>query len=75
MIKVLIADDQEMIRESIKIVLSSYPDIDVVGSVADGSQVLNFLKHTVVDIILMDIRMPIMDGVVATKKVKKNSQM
>ena len=71
MIKVLIADDQEMIRESIKIVLSSYPDIDVVGSVADGSQVLNFLKHTVVDIILMDIRMPIMDGVVATKKVKE----
>lgn len=72
MIKVLIADDQELIRESLKIVLSSYTDIEVVGAVDDGFEVLESLKKTQPDIILMDIRMPKMDGVLCTKEVKEH---
>ncbi|SDW93176.1 response regulator transcription factor [Streptococcus equinus] len=70
MIRVLIADDQELIRESLKIVLSAYPDIEVVGAVGDGTEVLEVLPTAKTDVILMDIRMPKMDGVVCTKAVK-----
>lgn len=70
MIKVMIADDQELIRESLKIVLSTHEDIDVVGTASDGFEVLKCLESNVVDVILMDIRMPGMDGVMATKEVK-----
>ena len=70
MIKVMIADDQELIRESLKIVLGTHEDIDVVGTVSDGLEVLKCLEKNVVDVILMDIRMPKMDGVIATKEVK-----
>ncbi|MGT2750688.1 response regulator [Streptococcus orisasini] len=72
MIKVLIADDQELIRESLKIVLSSYKDIEVIGAVDDGTEVLESLKKSQPDVILMDIRMPKMDGVLCTKEVKEN---
>lgn len=72
MIKVLVVDDQELIRDSISIVLSAYPDIEVVGTAADGLEVLDYLKNQTVDVILMDIRMPNMDGVVCTKFVKQS---
>lgn len=72
MIKVVIADDQELIRESLKIVLSTHQDIDVVGIAGDGFEVLDILKRETVDIILMDKRMPNMDGVYCTKMVKEN---
>lgn len=71
MIKVLIADDQELIRESLKIVLSAHTDIEVIGTVADGTEVWDFVTHQKPDIILMDIRMPKMDGVLCTKAVKE----
>ena len=44
MIKVLIADNQELIRESLKIVLSAYPDLEVVGAVSDGTEVLQVIR-------------------------------
>ncbi|SEI84809.1 response regulator transcription factor [Streptococcus equinus] len=72
MIRVLIADDQELIRESLKIVLSAYPDIEVVGAVSDGTEVLETLPTSKPDVILMDIRMPKMDGVLCTKAVKEH---
>ena len=72
MIKVLIADDQELIRESLKIVLSSYKDIEVVDAVDDGFAVLESMKKVQPDLVLMDIRMPKMDGVLCTKAVKEN---
>lgn len=71
MIKVLIADNQELIREFLKIVLSAYPDLEVVGAVSDGTEVLDCLSTTKPDVILMDIRMPKMDGVLATKVIKE----
>ena len=71
MIKVLIADDQALIRESLQIVLASHADIDVVGVVADGQEVLEKIPQLHPDVILMDIRMPVMDGVLCTKEIKE----
>ena len=71
MIKVLIADDQELIRESLKIILGAHDNIEIVGVVGNGYEVLETLKKHKVDIILMDIRMPKMDGVYCTKLVKE----
>ena len=70
MIKVLIADDQKLIRESLKIVLDTYQDIQVIDTVGDGKQVLESIEEQEPDVILMDIRMPNMDGTVSTKLVK-----
>lgn len=71
MIKVLIADDQALIRESLQIVLSAHDDIEVVAAVGDGLEVIEALKNCHPDVILMDIRMPKMDGVLCTKQVKE----
>ena len=71
MIKVLIADDQELIRESLKIVLDTNADMQVIGLAENGKKVLEMLKNNLPDIILMDIRMPELDGVLCTKAVKE----
>ncbi len=72
MINVVIADDQALIRDSLKIVLSMDENINVVGTASNGLGVLDILKKEYVDVILMDIRMPKMDGVLCTKQVKKD---
>ncbi len=71
MIKVIIADDQELIRESLKIVLGAREDIQIVATARDGLEVLDYMKLNQADVILMDIRMPNMDGVLATREVKE----
>ena len=71
MIKVLIADDQALIRESLQIVLSTQPDLSLTGVAGNGFEVLDAIKEELPDVILMDIRMPGMDGVVCTKEVKE----
>lgn len=71
MIKVMIADDQELIRQSLEIVLSTHDDIDVISTACDGFEVLEKCKESRPDVILMDIRMPKMDGVYCTKMIKE----
>jgi len=71
MINILIADDQELMRQSLKIMLSSQPNFVVTDTVSNGREVLESIKKNKPDIILMDIRMPEMDGVVCTQKVKE----
>lgn len=71
MIKVIIADDQELIRESLKIVLGTHQDLQVIGVAGNGLEVLDIMKRDVADVILMDIRMPRMDGVLCTKAIKE----
>ena len=72
MIKILIADDQELIRDSLKIILDMNSDIKVVGVADNGKKVLDLIRKNLPDIILMDIRMPELDGVQCTKAVKEN---
>ncbi|MST86217.1 response regulator transcription factor [Lactobacillus porci] len=71
MIKVLIADDQALIRDSIKIILEAAGKFEVTDTVGNGKEVLESIEHNQPDVILMDIRMPEMDGTVCTKYVKQ----
>lgn len=72
MIKVLIADDQELLRQSLQIILRAEKDIEITDAVANGREVIRSVRKNVPDVILMDIRMPQMDGVQCTKIIKEN---
>ena len=70
-IRVLLADDQSILADGIKSVLSSCEDIEVVGIASDGFEALDLLEKGLPDVILMDIRRPNMNGVIATQEVKR----
>ena len=72
MIKILIADDQELIRQSLQLILNNEADFEVTDAVANGLEVVRSVRKNRPDIILMDIRMPEMDGVVCTQIIKEN---
>ncbi len=71
MIKVLIVDDQAILADGIKSVLSSCPDFEVVGIAYDGFTALDAVDRYAPDVVLMDIRMPNMNGVIATQEIKR----
>lgn len=71
MIKVMIVDDQGLIRDGLKMILSLSDDIEVIGEAVNGQEAINILSSMEPDIILMDIRMPIMSGVEATIIIKE----
>jgi DNA-binding NarL/FixJ family response regulator len=69
MIRVAIVDDQALFRAGIGMLLSSQPDLEFVGEAGDGSEALAMVRETTPDVVLMDIRMPGMDGVAATAQL------
>ena len=71
-IKVLVADDQELTRDCLKIVLGRRDDMEVIDAVGTGTDVIRSVRRRQPDVILMDIRMPGMDGVTCTKIIKEN---
>ena len=71
MIKILLADDQTILTEGIKSVLETCPDFKVVGIAQDGLEAVELASRLKPDVVLMDIRMPNMNGVVATKRIKE----
>lgn len=71
MIKVMIADDQELIRQSLEFILETKEAIEVVATAKNGQEVIQAVRKTKPDVILMDIRMPEMDGVQCTKIIKE----
>ena len=68
--KVLIVDDDALIRESLKLLLDLEEDIEVIGAVSNGQEAYRFCQKQKPDVDLMDIRMPVMDGVLGTKLIK-----
>lgn len=73
MIKVVIVDDQEIIRQSLEMMLNSKVNIEVVGTAKDGHEAIDQVKKLNPDVVLMDIRMPEMDGIESMKLIKKAS--
>lgn len=71
MIKVLLVDDDRIVRDSMKIILSMDNEINVVGTCANGDEAFEFCIRNTVDVVLMDIRMPVCDGVLGTQKIKE----
>ena len=70
-LRIMIADDQELIRESLSIILSQNADMEVTGLAENGAELLSLIKKAPPDIVLMDIRMPELDGVAATRAIKE----
>lgn len=71
MIKILLADDQTILTEGIKSVLETCPEFEVIGTAQDGMEAVELSARLKPDVVLMDIRMPNMNGVVATKRIKE----
>jgi len=68
-IRVLLADDQSLVRAGFKALLDAQPDIEVAGESADGEEALRKVRELRPDIVLMDIRMPLVDGLAATRRI------
>ncbi|MDT5299123.1 MAG: hypothetical protein QOG79_2365 [Mycobacterium sp.] len=69
MIRVLLADDQSLLRKGFRMILNAEPGIDVVGEAADGAEAIELVDQYRPDVVLMDLRMPVLDGIEATRQI------
>jgi DNA-binding NarL/FixJ family response regulator len=72
-VRVLITDDQALVRAGFRVLLEASPDIDVVGEAENGEQAIARTAELAPDVVLMDIRMPVMDGLEATRHILENA--
>lgn len=70
MINVIIADDQKLVREGIRMLLSLYKEVKIIGEATNSIELLNLMKNKLPDVVLMDVRMPLMAGIECTKIIK-----
>ncbi|MCW3490180.1 response regulator transcription factor [Dethiobacter alkaliphilus] len=69
--KILIVDDDPLVCQSLQVLLSREKDMQVIGTAAHGAKAIEFCRQSLPDVILMDIRMPVMDGISATRQIKE----
>jgi DNA-binding NarL/FixJ family response regulator len=72
MIRILLVDDQQLVRVGFRMIVQDEPDIEVVGEAADGQAAIELARHVRPDVIVMDIRMPILDGIEATRRIVRD---
>ena len=68
-VRVVVADDQDLVRDGLTMILESQPDMEVVGAARDGVEAVDVVRRLAPDVVLMDIRMPRLDGVEATRRL------
>lgn len=71
MIKVVIVDDQEIVREGLKMILSLHEEIEIIGEASNGQELLKLVESEMPEVVLIDIRMPVMNGIETTKIMKE----
>ena len=71
--KIIIADDDSIIREGLKMIISSQPDFEVTGIACNGAEAVELCRKYKTDIALLDIRMPVMDGITLIRRLKKEN--
>jgi DNA-binding NarL/FixJ family response regulator len=71
-IRVLLVDDQELVRTGFRMILDGQPDIEVVGEAGDGKQGVEAAERSRPDVVVMDIRMPVLDGIAATRRIVRD---
>ncbi|MEV2249140.1 response regulator transcription factor [Streptomyces sp. NPDC050147] len=74
-IRVLLADDQALLRSAFKVLVDSEPDMEVVAEASDGAEAVELAKARAADVVLMDIRMPGMDGLAATRLISADPEL
>jgi DNA-binding NarL/FixJ family response regulator len=70
-IRIIIADDHEMVIEGLHVILKKTPEVEIIGEASNGEQLLRLTRQLKPDVVLTDIKMPLTDGVTATKKIKE----
>ncbi|MGP3976118.1 response regulator [Streptomyces sp. 8N114] len=75
MIRVLLADDQLLVRAGFRALLDAQPDIEVAGEAADGEEAVALVRERGPDLVLMDIRMPLVDGLAATRRITSDPEL
>ncbi|SER36647.1 two component transcriptional regulator, LuxR family [Lentzea xinjiangensis] len=73
-IRIVLVDDQELVRAGFAMMVSAQPDMEVVGQAGDGRRALEVLASVEADVVVMDLRMPVMDGVEATRALQERDQ-
>ncbi len=74
-LRVLVADDQDLVRSGFRLILLSYDDVDVVGEARDGEEAVDLARLLKPDVVLMDIRMPRLNGIEATRAITQNAEL
>ena len=72
-VRIVLADDQALFREGLRTLLSTRPDIEIVGEAANGLEVVELVEQLQPSVVLMDLRMPLMDGIQATARLREAS--
>lgn len=71
MIRIIVCDDQDIVTEGLRVILNAYPDLEVVGVASNGQEALRLVEKLEPNIVLMDLKMPVMNGIQATKAIRE----